>query len=673
MRKFNIDLEQARKRQSRIYLFLVGGAVLLCLGVIILLVFIKGTFIKISPHEASQLADLRVTKGQALAIGNKIYSFGGRVGLEITAKGYLPAVIEIGSQDNVDFVEISLAEAPGILKATTVKGLKTTNWYLDDRLISVSPHLTAKLAGGEFKLTVDNQFFEKETLKVKIKKGETTDLKIDLKPFEGFLKLRSLPSGAAVKLNGKTIGTTPKQYEIAGGRYSIELKHPDRKMLSDEIEITNSERVIERNYKLLFEDAFVSFKLEPVGGILLLDGRRLNKFDRVRMDALQAHTVTYMKDGFFAKTKKIQLRPFEEKKLVFSLKKELGRIDISSKPSGNVFINGKQVGRTPISIELRAISHELVISKKGYRDFKQKLFPSSKTRKKIDVTLQTELQARLLENPRTYKNSLGMTMLLFHPNGFKMGAPRSEQGQRANEFLRTIELTKPFYVSTHEVTIEQFSKFKSDKTVTSNASFPVTNVSWIDAVQFCNWLSRRDKIEPFYRLSSGRYIGENREADGYRLPTEAEWEWLARKAGRQKTTRFTWGDEYVVPTSSGNFADESARGTVDLYIPNYDDGFTRLAAVGSFTADKAGLYDISGNVSEWVHDLYSLIPPKAGQVERDPFGASYGDSHVVKGSNWRSGSSTELRAAFRDGIKGGRDDVGFRVVRYLYGKNDAKK
>ena len=646
---------------------------LLGLGVVVLLVFVSGTFIKISPKEASELADLRVTRGQALALGNKIYSFGGRVGLEIAAKGYLSTVLEISGQDDVDFVEVRLAEAPGILKATTVQGSETTNWYLDDKPISVSSSLATKLPAGEFKLTVDNRFFKREILNVKIKKGETTDLKIDLKPIEGLLKLRSNPSGAVVKINGQPIGPTPKQHSLAGGNYSIELKHPNRKTLSDDIEITNSRRVVERDYKLLFEDAFVSFKLEPVGGILLLDGQRLNKFSRARVDALRTHSVSYMKDGYFSKAKKFQLRPFEEKKLAFNLKKELGRIDIFSKPSGTVYINGKQVGRTPISMELAAMTHDLVISKKGYRSFKQKLFPSSKTRKRIDVTLQTELQARLLENPKSYKNSLGMTMQLFHPNNFKMGAPRGEKGQRANEFQRTIHLSKPFYVSTHEVTVEQFSKFRPVKTVNSNASFPVTNMSWVDAVQLCNWLSRKENLEPFYRLSGGRHTGENREADGYRLPTEAEWEWLARKAGRQKTTRFTWGDGYVIPPSSGNFADESARGKVELYIPNYDDGHSRLAAVGSFKADKAGLFDISGNVSEWVHDLYSLLPPKAGQVERDPFGARYGDSHVVKGSNWRSGSSTELRASFRDGVKGGRDDVGFRIVRYLYGKNDAKK
>tara|TARA_Y100000294_G_scaffold80106_1_gene75216 strand:+ start:674 stop:2695 length:2022 start_codon:yes stop_codon:yes gene_type:complete len=673
MSKFNIDLEHARKRQTRLYILLVGGAIFIFMAVVVPLALVNGTFVEISPKEASQIAELRVTRGPALAIGNKVYSFAGSIGLEVTAKGYLPAQLEISGEDKAEFIEVTLAEAPGILKATTVQGLETTSWYLNGRVASVSPNLEVELPDGEHELTIDNRFFEKKALKVSIRKGKTTDLKIDLEPMEGLLKLASTPSGAVVKLNGKQIGETPQQIELAGGSYSIELNHPERKNLSDKIEITNSRREVERDYKLLFEDAFVSFKLKPAGGILLLNGRRLNKFERMRVDALKTHTVSYLKDGYFAESKKFKVDPNEEKKLAFLLKKELGRVVISSKPSAAVFLNGKQIGMTPISTELPAIKHNLEISKKGYRSFKQSLLPSSKSAKKINVTLQTELQARLAENPKSFKNSAGMTLKLFHPNRFKMGAPRGEKGQRANEFQRSIRLSKPIYVSIHEVTVEQFSKFKTIKPIPSNKSFPITNVSWNDAALFCNWLSQQDRLEPFYRFSGGQYIGENREADGYRLPTEAEWEWLARKAGRQKTSRFTWGDEYIIPPSSGNFADESAKGTVDLYIPRYDDGHPRLAAVGSFGPDKAGLFDISGNVSEWVHDRYSLLPPKPGQVEIDPFGSSYGDSHVVKGSNWRSGSLTELRAAFRDGVKGGRADVGFRVVRYLYGKNVATK
>ena len=84
--------------------------------------------------------------------------------------------------------------------------------------------------------------------------------------------------------------------------------------------------------------------------------------------------------------------------------------------------------------------------------------------------------------------------------------------------------------------------------------------------------------------------------------------------------------------------------------------------------NPSGLFDLTGNVSEWVHDWYSLKPPARGSVATDPLGPSFGDSHVVRGSSWRSGNRTTLRAAYRDGLTRGRDDVGFRIGRYLHGE-----
>ncbi len=261
MSKYDIDLERARKWQTRLYLLLGACGILLGLGIVVPLFFVNGTFVEISPKQASQVAELRVTRGPALAIGNKVYSFAGPIGLEITANGYLPAQLEISGENKANFVEVRLSEAPGLLKAATVPASETTNWYLNGKFASFGSSLSVELQSGEYELTVDNRFYEKEVLKVGIRKGQTTNLKFELKPIEGLLKLSSMPSGALVNLNGQPIGSTPNQLQLAGGSYSIELSHPDRKNLSDKIEITSSRRIVERAYKLLFEDAFVSFRL----------------------------------------------------------------------------------------------------------------------------------------------------------------------------------------------------------------------------------------------------------------------------------------------------------------------------------------------------------------------------------------------------------------------------
>ena len=75
---------------------------------------------------------------------------------------------------------------------------------------------------------------------------------------------------------------------------------------------------------------------------------------------------------------------------------------------------------------------------------------------------------------------------------------------------------------------------------------------------------------------------------------------------------------------------------------------------------------MAGNVSEWTHDFYSVVPSEKNSTKMDPLGPKQGQMHVVKGANWRSGTMTELRPAFREGLINGRDDLGFRIGRYLY-------
>jgi formylglycine-generating enzyme required for sulfatase activity len=287
--------------------------------------------------------------------------------------------------------------------------------------------------------------------------------------------------------------------------------------------------------------------------------------------------------------------------------------------------------------------------------------------------LLTEYQARLQESPRELTNKDGIKLKLFiNPGNLKMGAPRSQNGQRANEFQKRIRLTKSFYASIFEITNGQYGKFKPSLKKSLGAdNIPVTSVDWNEAASFCNWLSKNEGLQLFYKIVNGRVNGFNKNTDGYRLLSEAEWEWLSRMAGKTKQTIFSWGDEMIIPPNAANVSDEGAKGQMKFYVPNYNDGYVSAAPVGSFKEEPSGLYDIAGNVSEWVHDIYSIMPPMEDTISENPLGAENGSSHVVKGANFRSGSITILRPSFREGLTTGRDDVGFRVGRYLYGgKNE---
>ena len=126
-----------------------------------------------------------------------------------------------------------------------------------------------------------------------------------------------------------------------------------------------------------------------------------------------------------------------------------------------------------------------------------------------------------------------------------------------------------------------------------------------------------------------------------------------------------WGNATTLPKNSANIADESAKTGVSSYVPRYNDGFAGVAPVKSFAREPSGLFDMGGNVSEWTHDSYTLTVPDVTQIYPQQLDNSLADSRVIKGANWRSGTLTELRSAYRDGLSQPRDSVGFRLGRYL--------
>ena len=112
-----------------------------------------------------------------------------------------------------------------------------------------------------------------------------------------------------------------------------------------------------------------------------------------------------------------------------------------------------------------------------------------------------------------------------------MGANRSEPGQRANEIIRQVQLTKPFFITAHHITNSQFKKFNTrdaNGKLLNSDNKPVVNITWIQAALYCNWLSKKENFEPFYKIKDGKLVKINFQSSGYRMPTEAEWSWVSR-------------------------------------------------------------------------------------------------------------------------------------------------
>ena len=175
------------------------------------------------------------------------------------------------------------------------------------------------------------------------------------------------------------------------------------------------------------------------------------------------------------------------------------------------------------------------------------------------------------------------------------------------------------------------------------ANHPVHSVSWWDVVKWCNARSEREGLTPVYRNADGTVFKTgttaptaNWSANGYRLPTEAEWEKAAR--GGLSGQRFPWGNE--INHSHANYRANGSAYTYDTspyttwtYHPTYNDGtMPYTSPVGSFAPNGYGLYDMAGNVREWNWDWYAASTYTEGAS--DPKGPASGSYRVLRGGSW---------------------------------------
>ena len=223
---------------------------------------------------------------------------------------------------------------------------------------------------------------------------------------------------------------------------------------------------------------------------------------------------------------------------------------------------------------------------------------------------------------------------------FLMGSPVSEVRRFDNEGPQRQVTVNSFYMGMYEVTQKEYeeimgvnpSRFRGD-------DLPVECVSWLDAIEYCNRRSIREGLTPAY-IIIGSNIVWDREANGYRLPTEAEWEYACR-AG-------TTGD---FNTGSGITSSQA----------NFDNNTGRTTPAGSFAPNAWGLYDMHGNVWEWCWDLFGSYPNTA---QTNPSGPVSGTDRVLRGGGW-SNSVRHIRSACRVNAASSywANGIGFRLVR----------
>jgi formylglycine-generating enzyme required for sulfatase activity len=249
-----------------------------------------------------------------------------------------------------------------------------------------------------------------------------------------------------------------------------------------------------------------------------------------------------------------------------------------------------------------------------------------------------------LNNPFGRAGAAAPEFVLISAGTFTIGSPASEAGRHEDETQHSVTLTGGFYLQTTEVTQGQWQALMGSNPSSfpsCGPGCPVELVSWTDAVSFANALSTVEGLAPCYD-SAGNVNGASvYSCTGYRLPTEAEWEYAARAGSMQA--------QYSSLTSIAWYMDNSGSAT---------------HPVGRRQANAWGLYDMLGNVYEWTHDWYAADYGNGNSTVTNPVGASSGSRRVLRGGGW-SNHSSYLRAAERHDytpdIRGGF--LGFRLAR----------
>ena len=251
--------------------------------------------------------------------------------------------------------------------------------------------------------------------------------------------------------------------------------------------------------------------------------------------------------------------------------------------------------------------------------------------------------------------------ILLEGGVFEMGSPESENWRIDDEEKHSVAISS-FYISPYEATQEEYFKLAgSNPSYFKGDILPVENVSWIDAIHFANQKSANAGLEPSYIVNNDNVIW-NMEANGYRLPTEAEWEYACRAGSNTPfnteksidATHANFYGHYPYEIEENYFNDSVLEARPGVYRQKTVD-------VGSFKPNKWGLYDMHGNVNEWCWDFY-------GEYEigfsANPTGPKEGSRHIYRGGGWND-FAKNMRSAYR---AAGQDDmrshnIGIRLVR----------
>jgi formylglycine-generating enzyme required for sulfatase activity/serine/threonine protein kinase len=521
-------------------------------------------------------------------------------------------------------------------------------WESEERLLS-----------QRYDFIVTKDGFATESFdKVELTPKEWVELKAELDPLPATLRVLSEPDGAEVRVGGKRVGRTPLVYEEIPptGVLTVEVTGNGFRARSQEIEIQpGQENVVDfGNLEaktgtlqlgvLLRGRAPTADDLKQLE--VVLDGEQYGAVARLNRGLPAGpHTIEVSHPDYFPLSRSVSLSDNETVETELNLSPRPGKIELILPPARfRALVDGEPATLVENIVGIPAEKEvELTLVVKDYLPVARKFYHAPNSFETWEPNL-VRLPGPSIGSD--WKIPYLNETLVWVPRGsFLMGSPGEEQLRLPNEGPQTrVRLDEGFWIGQTEVTQEFYervlgenpSEFRGDKR-------PVENVSWRDAQRFATKLTEMER-------EAGRLL------DGYeyRLPTEAEWEYAAR-AGT--STPFSFGGE--ADPSDGNFEGQYPRDYGSTEIRS--EGEYGTEAVASYAPNAWGIYDVHGNVREWIYDGYN--DRLLGGETTDPVRLEEGRGRGVRGGGWDE-FANRVRSSAREYVKptNSRSNLGFRIV-----------
>ncbi len=618
-----------------------------------------------------EVDSVSVSGGPSITLGGIYLLREGGYRVQAGAPGYhdLDAALEVG-EDRNQLHHFQLSKLPG--RVTFESDPAGAEVAIDGIISTTTPSDPVQVPAGSRQVTFSAPRYQPLALVVDVE-GMDREQTVSgtLNPNWAEVTLATEPAGADIFLDNEPTGAvTPATIEALAGEHEVRVKLAGHREHRQRILVAAEEKITLPTFRLQQADGLINVVTRPAGAGVTLNGTFQGESPlELAVRSGSRYRIQVFKAGYQSAERSLSLNSGEERALNIDLSRQMGDVLVTvDPPEAEIFVNGTRRGSRSATLSLPTVAHDLSVRLPGYAGYETSITPKAGLVQEVKVRLLTVEEARLAALKPRVRTPAGQELVLVKPEPFTMGASRRQPGRRANETLREVQMQRFFYIGTQEVTNAQFMAWASghvsgefEDQDLDKPEQPVVNVSWQEAALYCNWLSDQEKLPRFYLTAGGQITGINAQATGYRLPTEAEWAFSVRQVAVDGPLRFPWGGNLPPPDRHGNYADRSAAHLVGRIIFGYNDNYIATAPVGTYAANTLGLYDMSGNVSEWVNDFYE-IPGTEAVV--DPLGPETGEYRVIRGSSWMHGTITDLRISFRDYGLEGRQDLGFRIARF---------